>query len=139
MLPPACYDCTAKFRGCALTLLTCPPKANEPCDPLPRPRISLLRHRSRMPPEEYRELEPSREAKEVFERWISYLDREIEKHQKPALREELVQDNLHQLMLGAPKGGRLNFQLESELAFNVLQLSFQSRNITLEAEYDPAI
>ncbi len=92
-----------------------------------------------MPPEEYRELEPSREAREVFNRWITFLDREIEKHQKPVLREELVQDNLHQLMLGAPKGGRLSFQLESELAFNVLQLSFQSRNITLEGEYDPAI
>ncbi|HEY0784944.1 MAG TPA: acyltransferase [Acidobacteriaceae bacterium] len=88
-----------------------------------------------MPNFGYRELEPSREAKEVFLRWIDYLDREIEKHQKPALREELVQESLHQLMLGAPKGGRLNFQLESELAFNVLQLSFMSRNVTLEPEY----
>ena len=88
-----------------------------------------------MPRYGYRELEPSREAKEVFQRWLDYLDREIEKHQKPALREELVQDNLHQLLLGTPKGGRLNFQLESELAFNELQLGLSSKNVTLEPEY----
>jgi acetyltransferase-like isoleucine patch superfamily enzyme len=88
-----------------------------------------------MPRYGYRELEPSREAKDVFQRWIDFLDREITKHQKPGLREELVQDNLHQLMLGTPKGGRLNFQLETELAYNVLQLNLMSRNITLEAEY----
>ena len=88
-----------------------------------------------MPNYGYREVEPTREAKEVFQRWIDYLDREIEKHQKPALREELVQLNLHQLMLATPKGGRLNFQLETELAFNVLQLALDAKNVTLEAEY----
>jgi acetyltransferase-like isoleucine patch superfamily enzyme len=88
-----------------------------------------------MPRYGYRELEPSREAKEVFQRWLDYLDREIEKHRKPALREELVHDNLHQLMLGTPKGGRLNFTLESELAYNVLQLGLDSKNVTLEPEY----
>ena len=88
-----------------------------------------------MPRYGYRELEPSREAKEVFERWIEFLDREIGKHSKPALREELVLDNLHQLQLGSPKGGRLNFNLNSELAYNVLQLSLDPKNITLEAEY----
>ncbi len=88
-----------------------------------------------MPRYGYRELEPTREAKEVFERWIDFLDREIGKHTKPALREELVLDNLHQLQLGSPKGGRLNFNLNSELAFNVLQLSLDPKNITLEGEY----
>ncbi len=88
-----------------------------------------------MPRYGYRELEPTREAKEVFERWIDFLDREIGKHKKVSLREELVMDNLHQLMLGTPKGGRLNFNLNSELPFNVLQLSLDPKNITLEAEY----
>jgi acetyltransferase-like isoleucine patch superfamily enzyme len=88
-----------------------------------------------MPRFPYRQLDPPREAKEVFVRWIDYLDREIAKHQKPELRQELVLDNLHQLLLGAPKGGRLNFQLETELAFNVLQLTLDPKNITLEPEY----
>ncbi|RRA47577.1 acyltransferase [Acidipila sp. EB88] len=88
-----------------------------------------------MPRYGYRELEPTREAKEVYERWIDFLDREIGKNKKAALREELVLDNLHQLLLGAPKGGRLNFNLNSELPYNVLQLSLDPKNITLEAEY----
>jgi hypothetical protein len=76
-----------------------------------------------MPRYGYRELEPTREAKEVFDRWIDYLDREIGKHSNPALRQELVLSNLHQILMGTPKGGRLNFSLDSELPFNVLQLS----------------
>ena len=88
-----------------------------------------------MPRYEYRDLHPSREAEEVYLRWIKYLDEEFTKHRKPELRAELVHDNLHQLMLGQPKGGRLNFTLTSELPFNVLQLSFNSANVTLEPEY----
>jgi acetyltransferase-like isoleucine patch superfamily enzyme len=88
-----------------------------------------------MPRYEYRDLEPSREAKEVFLRWIEYLDEEFTKHKKPALRAELVRDNLHQLMLGRPHGGRLNFTLTTELPFNVLQLSLDPANVTLEPEY----
>ncbi len=88
-----------------------------------------------MPRYQYRDLEPSREAKEVFTRWIEYLDEEFTKHKKPALRAELVRDNLHQLMLGRPHGGKLNFTLTSELPFNVLQLSLDPTNITLEPEY----
>jgi acetyltransferase-like isoleucine patch superfamily enzyme len=88
-----------------------------------------------MPLYEYRELEPSREAKEVYLRWIEYLDEEFTKHKKPELRGELVRDNLHQLLLGRPHGGRLNFTLTSELPFNVLQLSLDTQNVTLEPEY----
>lgn len=88
-----------------------------------------------MPRYEYRDIEPSREAKEVFTRWINYLDEEFTKHRKPALRSELVRDNLHQLLLGRPHGGRLNFTLTSELPFNVLELSLDPANITLEPEY----
>jgi acetyltransferase-like isoleucine patch superfamily enzyme len=88
-----------------------------------------------MPRYEYRDLRPSREAEEVFLRWINYLDEEFTKHRKPELRAELVYDNLHQLFLGRPRGGRLNFTLTTELPFNVLQLSLDTANITLEPEY----
>jgi acetyltransferase-like isoleucine patch superfamily enzyme len=88
-----------------------------------------------MPRYEYRDLEPSREAKEVFIRWIDYLDESFTKHKKPALRQELVRDNLHQLLLGRPHGGKLNFTLTSELPFNVLELSLDPANVTLEPEY----
>lgn len=88
-----------------------------------------------MPHYEYRDLEPSREAKELYTRWLEYLDDEFTKHKKPALRGELVRDNLHQLLLGRPHGGKLNFTLTSELPFNVLQLSLDPQNITLEPEY----
>ncbi|MGH9587639.1 MAG: acyltransferase [Acidobacteriaceae bacterium] len=89
-----------------------------------------------MPRYEYRELEPSREAKEVYTRWINYLDDELTRHKSPLLRGDLVRDNLHQLMLGAPyAGSRLNFTLSTELPFNVLQLSLHPANVTLEPEY----
>jgi len=88
-----------------------------------------------MPRYEYRDLEPSREAKEVYTRWIEYLDDEFTKHKKPSLRAELVRDNLHNLLLGRPHGGRLNFTLDTELPFNVLQLSLDPLNVTLEPEY----
>ena len=38
-----------------------------------------------MPRYQYRDLEPTREAKEVFARWINYLDEEFTKHKKPVL------------------------------------------------------
>lgn len=88
-----------------------------------------------MPRYKYREIEPTREAKEVFTRWIEYLDDEFSRHKNVALRGEIVRDNLHQLMLGRPHGGRLNFTLATELPFNVLQLSLDPANVTLEPEY----
>ena len=68
-----------------------------------------------MPVYPYRELHPTAEAEELYRRWISYLDEEFTKHKKPALRAEIVRDNLHQLYLGRPHGGKLNFTLTSEL------------------------
>lgn len=88
-----------------------------------------------MPRYQYREIEPTREAREVFHRWIDSLDSEFSRHKNPALRGEIVRDNLHQLMLGRPHGGRLNFTLSTELPFNVLQLSLDPANVTLEPEY----
>jgi len=88
-----------------------------------------------MPRYQYREIEPTREAKEVFSRWVDYLDDEFSRHANIALRSEIVRDNLHQLLLGRPHGGRLNFTLATELPFNVLQLSLDPANVTLEPEY----
>lgn len=89
-----------------------------------------------MPRYQYRELEPSREAKEVFQRWVDSLDNEFARHQNAVLRGEIVRDQLHQLLLGRPHGGgRLNFTLTTELPFNVLQLSLDPANVTLEPEY----
>jgi acetyltransferase-like isoleucine patch superfamily enzyme len=88
-----------------------------------------------MPRFQYRELEPTREAKEVFTRWIDSLDNEFSRHQSVTLRNEIVRDNLHQLLLGRPHGGRLNFTLTTELPYNVLQLSLDPANVTLEPEY----
>jgi acetyltransferase-like isoleucine patch superfamily enzyme len=88
-----------------------------------------------MPRYQYREIEPTREAKEVFTRWIDSMDDEFSRHTNVALRGEIVRDNLHQLMLGRPHGGRLNFTLVTELPFNVLQLSLDPANVTLEPEY----
>jgi acetyltransferase-like isoleucine patch superfamily enzyme len=88
-----------------------------------------------MPRYQYREIEPTREAKEVFTRWIDSLDDEFARHENITLRNEIVRDNLHQLMLGRPHGGRLNFTLTTELPFNVLQLSLDPANVTLEPEY----
>jgi acetyltransferase-like isoleucine patch superfamily enzyme len=63
------------------------------------------------------------------------MDDEFSRHSNIALRGEIVRDNLHQLMLGRPHGGRLNFTLTTELPFNVLQLSLDPANVTLEPEY----
>jgi hypothetical protein len=42
-------------------------------------------------------------------------------------------------LLGRPHGGKLNFTLTSELPLNVLQLSLDPGNITLEAEHYPDV
>ena len=86
--------------------------------------------------DECRELHPTPEGEEIFKRWITHLDDEFTKHKKPSLRGELVRDTLHQLYLGRPHGGRLNFTLTTELPSNILQLTLDPANVTLEGEYD---
>ena len=88
-----------------------------------------------MPRYAYRELEPSGEAKEVFTHWIEHLDEEFTKHKEPAHRADIVRDNLRQLLLGQTHASVLNSTVASELPSNVLQLSLDPRNITLEPEY----
>jgi acetyltransferase-like isoleucine patch superfamily enzyme len=78
---------------------------------------------------------PTPEAEEVYRRWLGFLDEEFSKHQSAERRAEIVRDQLFQLYLGRPHGGKLNFSLTSELPLNVLQLSLDPGNVTLEAEH----
>ena len=78
---------------------------------------------------------PAPEAEEVYRRWLHFLDEEFTRHHSPERRSEIVRDQLYQLYLGRPHGGKLNLELTSELPGNVLSLSLDPENATLEAEY----
>ena len=83
--------------------------------------------------------QPQPEAEELYRRWLSFLDEEFTRHQAAERRAEIVRDQLFQLYLGRPHGGKLNFTLTSELPLNVLQLSLDPSNITLEAGHYPDV
>ncbi len=79
---------------------------------------------------------PTPEAEEIYRRWIQFLDDEFVRHSSPERRGEIVRDQLYQLYLGRPAGGgKLNLNLTSELPGNVLSLSLDPQNVTLEAEH----
>ncbi len=78
---------------------------------------------------------PTPEAEEIFRRWIRFLDEEFLRHRSPERRAEIVRDQLYQLYLGRPHGNKPNVTLTSELPGNVLGLSLDPENVTLEAEY----
>jgi len=78
---------------------------------------------------------PTLEAEEVYRRWLQFLDDEFVRHCSPERRAEIVRDQLYQLYLGRPHGGKLNVTLTSELPGNVLSLSLDPENVTLEAEH----
>jgi len=83
----------------------------------------------------YREIALPVDAETAYLRWIAHLDTEFTRHHKAELRAEIVRDELHQLYLGRPHGGKLNFTMVTELPLNVLQLTLDPRNVTLEPEY----
>jgi acetyltransferase-like isoleucine patch superfamily enzyme len=76
---------------------------------------------------------PAPEAEEVYRRWIQFLDDEFTRHSSPERRAEIVRDQLYQLYLGRPHGGKLNLTLTSELPGNVVSLSLDPENVTLES------
>jgi acetyltransferase-like isoleucine patch superfamily enzyme len=78
---------------------------------------------------------PAPEAEEIYRRWIQFLDDEFTRHNSQERRAEIVRDQLYQLYLGRPHGGKLNLTLTSELPGNVLSLSLDPLNVTLEAEH----
>jgi hypothetical protein len=92
-----------------------------------------------MTEEQERELKPLPEAEVAYLQWLAHLDAEFTRHHKPEIRSEIVRDELHQLYLGRPHGGKLNFTLVTELPFNVLQLTLDPRNVTLRPEYYPDV
>jgi acetyltransferase-like isoleucine patch superfamily enzyme len=78
---------------------------------------------------------PAPEAEEIYRRWLQFLDEEFIKHCAPERRSEIVRDQLTQIYLGRPAGGKLNLTLTSELPGNVLTMSLDPENVTLEAEH----
>jgi len=90
----------------------------------------------------YRELSPTPEAEVIYRRWLAQLNEEFTRCQSVDRRSEIVRDELFQMYLGRPHGGRKLATLTTELATNVLSESFDPRNATLEPEYygdiDPA-
>jgi acetyltransferase-like isoleucine patch superfamily enzyme len=82
---------------------------------------------------------PAPEAEEVYRRWIQFLDDEFLRHSSPESRSEIVRNELYQLYLGRPHGGKLDLTLTSELPGNVLTLSLDPMNVTLEAEHFPDV
>jgi acetyltransferase-like isoleucine patch superfamily enzyme len=78
---------------------------------------------------------PAPEAEEIYRRWIQFLDDEFTRHSSQERRAEIVRDQLYQLYLGRPHGGKLNLTLTSELPGNVISLSLDPLNVTMEAEH----
>ncbi len=83
--------------------------------------------------------QPAPEAEELYRRWIHFLDEEFTRHHSAERRAEIVRDQLFQLYLGRPHSGKLNLTLTSELPGNILALSLDPENVTLEAEHFPDI
>lgn len=88
-----------------------------------------------MPQYIYRELKPTTEAEATFRRWLAQLNDEFTRHQSVDRRSEIVRDELYQMYLGRPHGGRTPATLTSELASHALTECFDPRNVTLEPEY----
>ena len=77
---------------------------------------------------------PRPEAEEIYRRWIRFLDDEFTRHRSPERRSEIVRDQLYQIYLGRPYEGRRAVTLTTELPGDVLSLSLDPENVTLEAE-----
>ncbi len=80
------------------------------------------------------ERKPTPEAEGLYRRWLGHLNDQFTQHQSAERRAEIVRDELYQIYLGRPQG-RMNAGLTSEMATCVLAESFDSRNVTLAAEY----
>ena len=78
---------------------------------------------------------PAPEAEEVYRRWLHFLDEEFQRHSSPERRSEIVRDQLFQIYLGRPHGEKLNLALTSEMPGNVVSLSLDPENVTMEAEH----
>ena len=75
---------------------------------------------------------PTPEAEDVYRRWLTFLDDEFTRHQGPLPRAEIVRD---QLYLGRPYSGKRLVSLTSDLPGDVIALSLDPDNVTLEPEH----
>ena len=82
---------------------------------------------------------PAPEAEEVYRRWLRFLDEEFLRHRSPERRSEIVRDQLYQLYLVRPYEGKRTMTLATELPGNVLSMSLDPENVTLEAEHYPEV
>jgi acetyltransferase-like isoleucine patch superfamily enzyme len=82
-----------------------------------------------MPRYEYRNLQPTPEANEVFLKWIERLDFEFA-NKDPEHRSDVVREALHEVYLGRPSAPP-----SGALAQSALVHTFDPRNATLEPEY----
>lgn len=78
---------------------------------------------------------PTPEAEDIYRRWLTFLDDEFTRHQGPLPRAEIVRDQLYQLYLGRPYSGKHLVSLTSDLPGDVIALSLDPDNVTLEAEH----
>ena len=82
-----------------------------------------------MPRYEYRNLQPTPEASDVFLKWIERLDSEFA-NKDPEHRSDVVHEALHEIYLGRP------YAVPSgDFAQRALVHTFDPRNATLEPEY----
>ena len=88
-----------------------------------------------MPTEPNRTLLPTPEGEVFFSQWLKHLNDEFTRHQGYERRCDIVRDELFQLFLDKPHGGRVTSTLKSELPMNVVEITLDPRNVTLEAEY----
>src|SRR4051812_4654395 len=82
-----------------------------------------------MPRYEYRNLQPTPEANQVFLKWIDRLDSEFA-NKDPEHRSDVVREALHEVYLGRPYAPP-----SGALAQSALVHTFDPRNATLEPEY----
>jgi hypothetical protein len=82
-----------------------------------------------------REVRPLAEAEGLYRRWLAHLDDEFGRQESPDRRAEIVRDELHEIYLGRPHGGRTSTALISETAMFVVADSFDPRNAAMEADY----
>jgi hypothetical protein len=81
-----------------------------------------------------RELKPTPEAEGLYRRWIAHLNEQFTVLAGAEQRAEVVRDELYQLYLGRPHGGKMNSTLTSELASVVLAECFDPFNVTMNRE-----
>jgi hypothetical protein len=80
-------------------------------------------------------MRPMPEAEALYRRWLSHLDDEFKRQQTAERRAEIVRDELHEIYLGRPHGGKTATSLISETAMFVLGESLDARNVAVEADY----